>query len=306
MKIIIWVACILIALYLVGWLGLKIKPKPIPPYSSRTPEMKTVPLPAGLPAPVERFYRQIYGNQLPVITSAVITGRAAMRPNIKGPTFPARFRFVHVAGVDYRHYFEMCFFGLPLIKGNEHYLDGKSRLELPFGMTDEGPKVDQAANLGLWAESMWFPAIMITDPRVKWEPVDDDTAVLVVPFGKEQQHFIARFDPATGLLHMFEIDALPEIDRRAKGPLADRKFGVSHHSRLYFWRGRFGHLDQRRHTLGGFYGRGHRLQRGCERLRTCNRAVSLFRTLCQIHSNHKPSKCKALPKCLALFISEKC
>ena len=30
-------------------------------------------LPAGLPAPVERFYRTLYGDRIPVITSAVIT-----------------------------------------------------------------------------------------------------------------------------------------------------------------------------------------------------------------------------------------
>ena len=64
MKIIIWIVCILIALLIVGWSGLKIKPKPFPLYSSRTPAMEFVPLPAGLPAPVERFYRQIFGDQI--------------------------------------------------------------------------------------------------------------------------------------------------------------------------------------------------------------------------------------------------
>ncbi len=204
MRIILWIIGVLVLLGLLAWAGLKVKPAPLPQYGSRGGEVKTVPLPAGLPAPVERFYRQIYGDKVPVITSAVITGRATMRPVLGGPTFQARFRFTHLAGVDYRHYFEMCWFGLPVIVGNEHYLDGKSVLELPFGMTDQGPKIDQAANLGLWAESMWLPAILVTDPRVHWEPIDGETAVLVVPFGDQQQRFIARFDPETGLLHMLE------------------------------------------------------------------------------------------------------
>jgi hypothetical protein len=79
---------------------------------------------------VERFYRRIYGERVPVITSAVITGRAKMR---LGPfTFPGRFRFTHDAGRGYRHYIEATFFGLPPMKINETYLDGKGRMELPL------------------------------------------------------------------------------------------------------------------------------------------------------------------------------
>jgi hypothetical protein len=92
----------LIALVLLGWLGLRIKPASFPPFPQQSGDVETIPLPEDLPAPVERFYRQVYGETVPLIESFVMTGRARLR--IMGITFPSRLRFTHIAGQGYRHF----------------------------------------------------------------------------------------------------------------------------------------------------------------------------------------------------------
>src|SRR4051812_32419267 len=72
-------------------------------------------------------------------------------------------------------------------------------MELPVGVV-EGPKTDSAANLGMWAEAMAFPSIYLTDPGVRWEPIDARSARLVVPAPEGEDGFAVEFDPATGLI----------------------------------------------------------------------------------------------------------
>ncbi len=201
-KFILSVLGVITAVIAALWAGLKVKPKPLPPYPENTPPLVTIDLPQGLPLPVARYVKVALGNRLPVIESAVLTGRGTLR--FMGVTFPARFRFTHVSGQDYRHYIEATLFGFPLMKVNEYYLGGNGRLELPFGVIEDEPKINMAANLGLWAESIWLAAIYFTDSRVRWEPVDDNSARLFVPFGQETDSFLVTFDPQTGLIQTME------------------------------------------------------------------------------------------------------
>jgi hypothetical protein len=196
------VAVIVVALA-VGWLGLQVKSPAFADYPEPSQPTETVALPDGLPAPVERYYRVAYGERIPVVDSVIVTGRGRIRPF--GLWLPARFRFTHDAGKGYRHYIETTWFGIPFMKVNERYVDGKARMELPW-MKDEGPKLDQAANIGMWAElASAAPAVLLTDARVRWEPVDDETAVLIVPLGETAtDSFIVRFDPATAQLDSLE------------------------------------------------------------------------------------------------------
>lgn len=185
------------------WIGIQYQPKPFPPQHDEKRSIKTVPLPAGLPDPVQRFYSAVYGKEIPVIETAVISGRGTLKPFLNLP-IPARFFFVHNAGKAYRHYFEATIFGMPVFKVNEGYLHGMSFFESPMASFTNDPNSNQAANLTLWAEAIWFPAIWVTDPRVHWEPVDDDTALLFVPFDQREENFLVRFNPVTDLIDIME------------------------------------------------------------------------------------------------------
>jgi hypothetical protein len=203
LKVLLIVLSSLLVLMVVAFVGLQVKPAPFPALNPSQPKLETMPLPAGLPAPVARFYQKIYGDRIPVIRSVVISGRATIRP--VGPiNIPARFRFTHVAGQDYRHYIEATIFGIPILKINESYIKSSSRQVMPWGTSENDPRANQAANLGLWAEAIWYPSIFLTDPRVHWNAVDDVTATLSVPFEASTETFIVRFDPVTHLVRYLE------------------------------------------------------------------------------------------------------
>lgn len=201
MRILSIVLGAVLALALLLWGGLRVPARPFDSSGMEPSEPSSVSLPDGLPAPVERFYREVYGDEVPVIGTAVVSGRGTMR--VAGVTLPVRLRFTHATGEAYRHEIETTLYGIRLLTIDETFRDGAARLELPFGVS-EGLNVDQGANLALWAEAVWMPSVWVTDRQVRWEPVDEQTALLVVPYGDEEERFVARFDPATGLLRLLE------------------------------------------------------------------------------------------------------
>ncbi len=202
---------IVILLLLFVVFGFRQPPAPFPPYTGVSSPVTTAPIPDGLPAPVERYLRLTYGDAVPVYTSAVVSGRGTLR--FMGLTMPARLRFTHESGKNYRHYIENTFFGIPIFKVNERYLDGHTLFELPFGVEEDKPGTDSAANQGLWAETVFYPAYLITDPRLRWQAVDEDTARLFVPFKDGEQEFTVEFDQQSGM--MTHIETLRYRDEKS-------------------------------------------------------------------------------------------
>ncbi len=203
-----------------------------PAYPEPTHFIEFVPLPEDLPVPVRRHFRAVIGERVPVITSVVLTGRVQMR--VKGLKMPVRFKMVHQAGRNHRHYFEVMLLGYPILKINEWNLDGVTRLELPGGNTvDNQPKTNSAANLGMWAEQLtWLPSVLITDPRVRWEALDADSARVIVPAHEDEDALTLHFDPATGLLRSLEAPRWREETDAAKQPWRGEVTGWSEFNRI--------------------------------------------------------------------------
>lgn len=213
-KILIVIFCVIIGIGIFSFLGLLIKPKSFPAYPEEQQKIDTIALPEGLPEPVDRFYRTVYGDEIPVIKTVVIQGQATMKPFLNIP-IPARFVFVHNAGKDYRHYFEATLFGIPLLKIDEGYINSESFFESPMATNYNEYKMNQGANLALWAEALWFPSVWITDPNTHWETIDEFTALLYVPFENEEENLLVRFNPETGLIDTIEAMRYRDIGEEA-------------------------------------------------------------------------------------------
>ncbi len=184
-----------------GWLGFRIKPAPLPPHPERTPELITAELPSDLPEPVRRHFRATLDAQVPRIETAVVWGRANFKVN--GLWVPMRLKAYCVSGREFRRDMEITWFGMPVLRGNDAYLDGKGRLDITglVNMSDEGEKIDQGENLAMWGEAPFTtPSVLVLDPRLRWEPLDATFARLIVPFVNGEETLRVEFHSQTGLM----------------------------------------------------------------------------------------------------------
>jgi hypothetical protein len=182
-----------------SWLGLRIRPRPQrQPGPSRAAD--EVILPADLPQPVERFYRALGDGDLRAkqVDTFTLWGRARMKQGPL-PWLPVTFWSEHRTGWSGLQLLAVTWFRLPILRARDSYLE--ERGEMTIGRRRvSGPEIDQGENLFLWAELVLVPSVLATRPGVHWEPINDVTARLIVPFGDTEDEIVFRFDPGTGLL----------------------------------------------------------------------------------------------------------
>jgi hypothetical protein len=130
-----------------------------------------------------------------------VLGRAQLAPT--GFPMPTRFRFYyHAVTSSHYHDIQVTWFNLTFMRIHERNQEGHVSLDLSIlGQVDDAPKTNRAGIQGYWGEVLaWVPSIVLTDPRVRWEAVDDTTAHLYLPGLDDVEAFTVRFDGDTALI----------------------------------------------------------------------------------------------------------
>lgn len=196
LKMVVSIAGGLAALVAIGWVGLQVPPKIVTPATEKAQTVGDVEIPTKLPAPVLRYLQVALGGHAPQIESAVFWGRA--QANF-GVWVPMRFQLYHRVGYDFRRAMQITWFGFPVLKALDQYVNGLGMTGL-VGKADTGVRVDQGSNMILFAEAPLYPSIFATDARIRWVAIDDTSAQLFFPFGAEEDAMTVYFDPQTDLI----------------------------------------------------------------------------------------------------------
>ncbi len=172
----------LAALVAIGWLGLQIPSRIVVPVTTKSQALGGVDLPENLPAPVRRYLQVVLGDHARRIESAVFWGRASAN---FGVWMPMRFQLYHRVGYDFRRDMQVTWFGFPVLKALDQYVNGQGMTGL-VGKTDTGARVDQGANMILFAEAPLYPAIFVTDSRIRWVAIDETSAEMFSPLVRKK------------------------------------------------------------------------------------------------------------------------
>jgi hypothetical protein len=115
------------------------------------------------------------------------------------PWLPVTFWSEHRVGWSGRQRLAVTWYRIPLVRAVDDYIDGHGEMQIGPQRVS-GPEIDQGENLFLWAELALLPSVLATRPGVRWEPVNETTARLRVPFGDGDDELVFAFDPDTGLI----------------------------------------------------------------------------------------------------------
>ncbi len=192
------------ALFGVGAAGLGV-PAPTPPRSS-APESPVDPIDADPEWPdlLQRWLATAHGGVVTPATTAEFVGTGRIRLG-RSPWLPVSYRTSHRLGHDFSAEVAATWFGRPVVRGMDAYVDGRGVQRARDSVT-VGPGLDSDGVSFLWSEAVLIPATWVL-PGVKWTQFDDRTLTFDVSGGDVASPVTATIgcDAESGLPNSFEV-----------------------------------------------------------------------------------------------------
>jgi hypothetical protein len=199
----IFLFALAISIGLVGLftLGFAISPRPYRAHPVPTHLGELTPMQPDIPEPVRRHFTETVGAVAPRIDTAVVWGRG--RFCVRGVWIPLRYKTWYRAGDAYFRRMEGTFFTRPVMSGTDRYVQGQGDFSLGE-QVEHSEEGNRSQALVLWAEMVWLPSVLVQDPQIRWEMVDEHSARLAVPVGTGIERLLFHFDPLTGRMTHLE------------------------------------------------------------------------------------------------------
>lgn len=196
-KTILWIIGTLIVLLIIGIAGIFVPDRAYRFENLKPRDPGTFRLPDSLPIPVRDYYITAAGQDLPVIESALLWGRAKIK--LGGIWIPIRWKQYFKAGNSFQWPAEITWFGITVFRADDQYINNRGRMIIGSKVF-EGADFVQGENARLWAEHVNLPSALLSDSRVQWEEVDSLTAKMIYPFDDIFEEAIINIDPVSHLI----------------------------------------------------------------------------------------------------------
>ena len=172
----------------------------------------------GLPAPVQRFFHAVLKDGQPIVTAASLTHTGSMNMSATGEQwkpFTSRQRVItQRPGFDWDARIMM----LPGVPAYVHdaYAQGEGLLRgalfglIPVVNIAGTPEIARGELLRFFAEMAWYPTALLPSQGVRWEAVDDSSALATLADGAVVVTLLFRFN-ANGLIDTARAEARDRV-----------------------------------------------------------------------------------------------
>ena len=193
----------------------------------------------GLPEPVQRFFRAVLKDGQPIVTAASLTHTGSMNMSATGEQwkpFTSKQRVItQRPGFDWDARIMM----LPFVPVHVHdaYVAGDGILRgALFGLVPVvnmvgTPEMARGELLRFFAEAGWYPTALLPSQGVRWQAVDDTSALATLTDGKLAVTLLFRFN-ADGLIATIRAEARDRVvdGKNASAPWQGRFWNYAERS----------------------------------------------------------------------------